>query len=307
MMDFLARQTWESAMGNLFKEASEQFKARRKAIDDHHKALAAEQKLADRERKAAERQAKKAEAEAEKAKMRAERIAMRARGRGGRITHAHGRGRGRGRGRGQGGVERTMLVEDIDSDGSEMQMSDSGSTSTDHEDVQIPDVQPERRLPRACRAKAPRFLASDAEDEEDAPQITRPRPRPRPIPVRRVPAPEGNSSTSDMRIALSNNDTPSQTQSEHGDVHPGAETVLFGAERVTEIPTDTTIQPMSECRTTGIGGSHSTRSGRNGSKNAAGPSTAVLRGEVSTALVAGENVITANGVQLRRSRRLMTK
>ena len=178
MMDFLARQTWESAMGNLFKEASEQFKARRKAIDDHHKALAAEQKLADRERKAAERQAKKAEAEAEKAKMRAERITMRARGRGGRITHAHGRGRGRGRGRGQGGVERTMLVEDIDSDGSEMQMSDSGSTSTDHEDVQIPDVQPERWLPRACRAKAPRFLASDAEDEEDAPQITRPRPRP---------------------------------------------------------------------------------------------------------------------------------
>jgi len=27
MMDMLARQTWESAMGELFKEASERFKA----------------------------------------------------------------------------------------------------------------------------------------------------------------------------------------------------------------------------------------------------------------------------------------
>jgi len=49
MMDFLAWQTWKSAMGNLFKESSEQFKAQREAIDDHHKALAAKCKLADQE------------------------------------------------------------------------------------------------------------------------------------------------------------------------------------------------------------------------------------------------------------------
>ncbi|KIJ92955.1 hypothetical protein K443DRAFT_13211 [Laccaria amethystina LaAM-08-1] len=54
-------------MRNLFKEASEQFKARRKAIDDYHKQVAAEKKLEEKAQKAVEPQAKKAEKEAEKA------------------------------------------------------------------------------------------------------------------------------------------------------------------------------------------------------------------------------------------------
>ena len=56
MIDLLARQTWESAMADVFKEASEQFKARRKAIDNYHKAIVAEKKLADREQKAVVRE-----------------------------------------------------------------------------------------------------------------------------------------------------------------------------------------------------------------------------------------------------------
>ena len=82
MIDLLARQTWESAMADVFKEASEQFKARQKAIDYYHKAIVAEKKLADREQKAVERRAKKAEVDAEKARLQAERIAACGRGRG---------------------------------------------------------------------------------------------------------------------------------------------------------------------------------------------------------------------------------
>lgn len=67
MMDLLARETWESTMKDLFKEASEEFKAQRKEIDDYHKKLAAEKKAKEKAQKAAERQAKKAEEEAEKA------------------------------------------------------------------------------------------------------------------------------------------------------------------------------------------------------------------------------------------------
>jgi PHD/YefM family antitoxin component YafN of YafNO toxin-antitoxin module len=72
MLDLLARQTWESMMGDLFKEASERFKALRKAIDDHHKQIAVEKKAEEKARKAEEQHAKKLEAEAEKARMRAE-------------------------------------------------------------------------------------------------------------------------------------------------------------------------------------------------------------------------------------------
>ena len=54
MIDLLAQQTWELAMADVFKEASEQFKARQKAIDNYHKAIVAERKLADWEKKAVE-------------------------------------------------------------------------------------------------------------------------------------------------------------------------------------------------------------------------------------------------------------
>jgi cation transport regulator ChaB len=36
-------------MGELFKEASDQFKAQRKAIDDYHRETAAEKKVAEKE------------------------------------------------------------------------------------------------------------------------------------------------------------------------------------------------------------------------------------------------------------------
>ncbi len=98
MMEQLAQQTWESVMGDLFKEASEKFKAWRKAIDNYHKAIAAEKKEEERARKAADRQAKKLLTDAEKARVRAERVATRGRGRG------RGRGSGHGRGRGRGGA-----------------------------------------------------------------------------------------------------------------------------------------------------------------------------------------------------------
>ena len=58
MMDSLAQQTWESAMRDLFKEASERFKAQRKAIDNYHKQIAANRKAEEKARKAAEHQAK---------------------------------------------------------------------------------------------------------------------------------------------------------------------------------------------------------------------------------------------------------
>jgi hypothetical protein len=43
-------------MADVFKEASEQFKARQLTIDNYHKAIVAERKLADQEKKAAEQQ-----------------------------------------------------------------------------------------------------------------------------------------------------------------------------------------------------------------------------------------------------------
>ena len=44
MINLLARQTWETVMGEVFKEASDCFKARQKAIDDHYKKIAATEK-----------------------------------------------------------------------------------------------------------------------------------------------------------------------------------------------------------------------------------------------------------------------
>jgi len=153
MMDVLARQTWESAMGELFKEASERFKARRKAIDDYHRGIAAEKKVAEKARKAAARQAKKAELDAKKARAQAERVA-RGHGRGGRgSSSGRGRGHGRGssRGRGRGGYDGAgAMAQDFDNSDSEEQVSASDSTLTDYEDipaVEIATTQPEHHLP----------------------------------------------------------------------------------------------------------------------------------------------------------------
>ena len=224
MIDLLARQTWESTMGELFKEASEQFKARRKAIDDYHKGIAAENKVAERARKAAACQAKKAELDAEKARAQAEQVA-RGHGRGGRGRGSgsgrgrgsgkgrdsgrgcgSGRGRGSSRGQGRGGHDGAgAMAHDFGNSDSEEEVSVSDSTLTDYEDtpaVGIDTTQPENRLPRACRARAPRFLVSEDEDANVTPQVIRPRPKPRPIRKQHVPAPQTVLSAHNSSIQL---------------------------------------------------------------------------------------------------------
>jgi DDE superfamily endonuclease len=175
MMDLLARQTWESAMGDLFKEVSEIFKARKKEIDIHHKAIADEKKAEEKARKAAERQAKKKEAEAEKARVQAERAASCGRGRG----RGQGRGQSRGRG-GRGQVGGTRKMETTPESGCE-EVSDAESTLTDENDIPIVETiaDSKDRVQRACRARAPRFFPDD-DEEEIVPLVVRPRPRPRP-------------------------------------------------------------------------------------------------------------------------------
>ena len=146
MMDLLARKTWESAMGDLFKEASEQFKARRKAIDDYHKQIVAERKLEERARKATECQAKKAEKEAEKTRILAERMATRGR--------VHGRNRGRGWGGGAGPITTLLIAQESDISGSE-EVSDSDPALTDCDDIPTLEAgaitQQNLRRPRKCR------------------------------------------------------------------------------------------------------------------------------------------------------------
>lgn len=78
----------------------------------------------------------------------------------------------------------TVAVQGSDSFESEgNNTSDSGSATThDNDDAPMPEpttTQPEGRLPRACRARAPRFFPDN--DDVVAP-IIRLRPRPRPIP-----------------------------------------------------------------------------------------------------------------------------
>ena len=72
MIDFLAQQTWESAMADLFKEASDCFKAQCKAIDDYHKEITAQKKAVEKACKAEEHYTKKVQVEAEKARAQAE-------------------------------------------------------------------------------------------------------------------------------------------------------------------------------------------------------------------------------------------
>jgi hypothetical protein len=60
-----------------------------------------------------------------------------------------------------------MLATDIDSDDSELQMSDSlDAISTDHDDIQNTDPPPKHHPPRECWVRAPRFLPSNTEDED---------------------------------------------------------------------------------------------------------------------------------------------
>jgi len=298
MMEQLARQTWESAMGDLFKEASEKFKARRKAIDDFHKAIAAEKKEEERARKAADRQAKKLLTDAEKARVRAERVATRGRGR--------GRGRGHGRGRGRGGAtgQTATIPHDPGSNDSEEQVLDTESTLTDEDDVPTAEtmtIQSERRLPRACRARAPRFLPDDDDEEEIAPQVVRPRPKPRPILRRPVPAPEV-SSAHDPGIQLAENDMAAAPQPGCSGEHAGGEIVLTAsAEQAAALQA---IPPQSKACSVPKKNSTSTRGTRlKSGGTGGGPPRSVLSREPSIGPTGSENVAESE-LPVRRSRRL---
>ena len=298
MMEQLARQTWESAMGDLFKEASEKFKARRKAIDDFHKAIAAEKKEEERARKAADRQAKKLLTDAEKARVRAERVATRGRGR--------GRGRGHGRGRGRGGAtgQTATIPHDPGSNDSEEQVLDTESTLTDEDDVPTTEtmtIQSERRLPRACRARAPRFLPDDDDEEEIAPQVVRPRPKPRPILRRPVAAPEV-SSAHDPGIQLAENDMAAAPQPGCSGEHAGGEIVLTAsAEQAAALQA---IPPQSKACSVPKKNSTSTRGTRlKSGGTGGGPPRSVLSREPSIGPTGSENVAESE-LPVRRSRRL---
>ena len=72
MIDVLTQQTWESTMADLFKEASDCFKAQHKVIDDYHKEIAAQKKAVEKAHKAEEHYAKKVQVEAKKVRAQAE-------------------------------------------------------------------------------------------------------------------------------------------------------------------------------------------------------------------------------------------
>jgi hypothetical protein len=315
MLDSLARQTWESTMGDLFKEASERFKALRKAIDDHHKQIAAEKKAEEKARKAEERRAKKLEAEAEKARMRAERAATRGRGRGGR-AQGHARGRGRGRG-GQGSGVAAIATRDsqADSHDSEEQISESGSTTTDEENVPVLDTTTTQRPPRECRTRAPRFFADEEEEERLSlrPQPSpRPRPRPRLIPAQ---AAQQAQAVHEPGTQIPGSTIVSQTtQERHGDYTEG-ETMLTASteqNREAQTHTSTTTQPNGpNPHQVRMEGPDAAQNGGNQSINVeVGPARVLLSGKQSIALVGSNYVpaaVTESSLLNRRSKRLAVR
>ena len=245
MIDLLARQTWESTMKDLFKEASERFKAMRKEIDEHHKQIIAEKKAAEKAKKAAEREVKRVEAEVEKARTQAERAAARGRGRGSRrATHAYGtRGRGiRGRnGRGQGGREAALTAQEYSSHSEERILSESDSNGTQDNDIPsipIPGItamHSQRRLPRECRVRAPRFFVDDNNEDVPAAHLIRPRPRPRPIPIRPAQATLGPSLVhNDLSGGIVTSTLPPRAK--HDDVDAEREPILVASTELEQGP-----------------------------------------------------------------------
>ena len=131
MLDFLARQDWESQMKDVFKELAPQFKILKKNITDYQKAI-------EKAKKIEENNKKKAAA----ANARAERARNRGRGTRGR------RGRGGGQGaRGRGAAGRVNAdMNDPDSSGT----TDSSGSSSDSEseaDIEIPIPRSRRQRP----------------------------------------------------------------------------------------------------------------------------------------------------------------
>jgi hypothetical protein len=163
-------------------------------IDNYHKGIAAEKKAAEKVQKATARQAKKAETDAERARIQAER----------------GRGRG-GCGCGCGCAGRLYsdcrgwlwALHKVETEVLTMSKWLILSPLNNYEDipaVEMATTQPKHRLPRACWARAPRFLPNDDEEEDVAPEVVRPQPKPRPIRKQQVSAPQAPSLAHDTNI-----------------------------------------------------------------------------------------------------------
>jgi hypothetical protein len=302
MMDLLARQAWESAMRDLFKEASERFKAQRKAIDDYHKQIAANRKAEEKAQKVAEHQAKKAEKEAEKARALAERMA----------TRGHGRGRGRARGRGRGrGVDEgaaTLIAQGSDISSYEEQLSDSDLARTDDNDVPETSVTRENtRLLRACRKRAPRFLPEGDDEEDEVPPIARPQPRPRPrrvILIVRPPVVPPSADTSNQ--ALDDTTPSSQLPQEHCDLTTRiAITSVGNAEEATTTTLPSTSQPIP-CLAPKGDSTAAQDEAIQSDNTEVGSSRSILECEPSTQLGEGADV-AAKGLLTRRSTRIAVR
>lgn len=181
MLDFLARQDWESRMKDVFKELAPQFKILKKNITDYQKAI-------EKAKKIEEHNKKKAAA----ANARAERARSRGRGTRGR------RGRGGGQGaRGRGAAGRVNAdMNDPDSSGT----TDSSGSSSDSEseaDIEIPIPRSRRQRPiRVIQGHSMEVPTGEKDQEVTDEDIryrhtdehSQPRPRPRPrMRMRRPP------------------------------------------------------------------------------------------------------------------------
>jgi hypothetical protein len=193
-LEILARQDWEKAMKDVFKELAPHLKVLKKTITLFYQNLEKEKKAAERVRKADERRAKKAAADAEK-------MARRGRGRG------RGRGQSRGRGGGRGRAADSRLESEGSDDAlepassSQESSSEPGSSSASEAEALSP-----RPRTRPIRVIRPTWRAAEAaqdhiEDEGDAPEAHQ-RPRSR-SPLRaRTQGPAAHSHLPQQPVAM---------------------------------------------------------------------------------------------------------
>ncbi len=165
-------------------------------------------------------------------------------------------------------------------------------------------IQSKHRLPRACRARAPRFLPNDDDEEEIALQVVCPRPRPRPILRKPVPAHEV-SSAHDPGIQLAENDMAAAPQPGCSGEHAGGEIVL--TKSAEQAATLQAIPPQSKACSVPKKNSTSTRGTRlRFGGTGGGPPQSVLSREPSIGPTDSENVAESE-LPVRCSRRLAEK
>jgi len=240
MIDLLARQTWESAIGDLFKEASAQFSTQQKAIDNYHKGIEAGKKTAEKVQKAAAHQAKKAEMDAEKVAEKVQKAASR------QAKKA------------EIDAEKMQKVaarqaKKGEMDAEKAQKAAARQAKKVERDAEKVRAEAERTL-RGCgragrgrgqgrgessRATAQDFDTNDSEgqvsevdsnltDHEDAPdadvapQIIRPQPKPRPIRKKQMPAPSYSPGGSRHCLPEENTAAGTQTGTSALKDHPAA-------------------------------------------------------------------------------------